>query len=265
MERSLANSGSRPTEPVDDAYVAITGVGGSVGPALAAAFAARGWKLALITRPGKEQIALDKLADLAGQLEGVAAFGANLDDEESALAAITAADERFGRPAALLNLAGGFTVRPATESGLNDVDTMMAKNFRSAVVATKTVLPSMLARQSGFVLAVGAGAALAAAPGRTAYAAAKAALAAYYRSLAAELKGSGVGAAIVHPMGTIDTPPNRQAMPNADFSAWISVDAVVEAALYLMAAAASSADAREPSDSSPVAGGRVRELELHPA
>lgn len=244
---------------------------------MAAAFVRRGWCVALFTRPGKERSALAKLAALVDSHDDVAAFGADLDEENSALSAITAADERFGHPAALFNLAGGFTVRPATESGMSDIDAMLAKNFRSAVVATKAVLPSMRARRSGFVLAVGAGAARQVAPGRTAYAAAKAALAAYFRSLSAELKGSGIGAAIVHPMGTIDTPPNRQAMPNADFSTWISVDAVVGAALYLMGSpspgagdleasgnAAPAVDAVPADVPSPVVRGRVPELELYP-
>lgn len=255
---------------VERGYIAVTGAGGSVGPSLAAALLQRGWRVALITRPGKEDLALDKLADLVpAEAPTVAAFGADLDDEASARAAITAADERFGHPAALLNFAGGFAVRPATESGLDDVDTMMRKNFRSAVVATKAMLPTMRDRGAGFVLAVGAGAATQPAAGRTAYAAAKAALAAYFRSLSAELRGSGVGVAVLHPMGTIDTPPNRQAMPNADVSKWISTDAVVEAALYLMSASASLPSGAEPDDgnaaASGAASGRVPELELFPA
>ncbi|HZJ09371.1 MAG TPA: SDR family NAD(P)-dependent oxidoreductase [Trueperaceae bacterium] len=268
------STGSAANEPPQDSYIAVTGAAGSVGPAMAAAFLQRGWRVAMLTRPGREGSALDKLAELdaAHDDDRVAAFGANLDEPRSAIAAVSAADERFGHPAALLNLAGGFTLRPATESGLDDVDAMMAKNFRSAVVATKAVLPSMRARGGGFVLAMGAGAATQAAPGRTAYAAAKAALAAYFRSLSAELKGTGIGAGILHPMGTIDTPPNRQAMPNADFSSWIGVDAVVEAALYLMAASTASpqlapttADAIGTGHGGPLASrGRVPELELYP-
>ena len=245
--------------------MALTGAGGAVGPSLAAALVARGHKVALLTRPGKERAALRKLADLAPvHGDSAAAFGADLTDESAALAAITAANQRFGQPAALLNLAGGFTVRPATEAGLPDVDEMLGKNFLSAVVTTKAVLPSMQDRGDGFVLAVGAGAASQAAPGRTAYAAAKAALAAYFRSLSAELKGTGIRAAILHPMGTIDTPPNRQAMPNADFSKWISPDAVVQAALFLMAMGRPSPG--ESAGEGPIgAMGRVPEIELYPS
>ena len=230
-----------------DNYLAVTGAGGSVGPALAAALLTRGFQVALLTRPGKERAALQRVAQLTtgNDEHAVAAFGVDLTDEPSMRAALSAADQRFGHVAALFNVAGGFLMRPATEAGTDDVEQMMARNFHTAVTATKAVLPGMLARRSGFVLAVGAGAASQASPGRTAYAAAKAALAAYFRSLSSELKGTGVSAGILHPMGTIDTPPNRQAMPNANFASWLGVEAVIEAALYQMSG-----------------GGRVPELEL---
>lgn len=225
-------------------YLAVTGAGGSLGPHLAAALLAHSLPVALFTRSGKEQLALDGVAQLqasvgvgSGRDDGtppeVAAFGVDLTDQDSVQAAFRAADERFGHPAALFNVAGGFTMRAADVSGTEDLERMLGHNFHSAVNATKAVLPGMLARRTGFVLAIGAGAARQPAPGRTAYAAAKGALAAYFRSLSAELRGTGVEAAILHPMGTIDTPPNRQAMPQADFSSWLSPAAVVEAALFL--------------------------------
>lgn len=241
----------------------MTGAGGSVGPAIAAALLERGWQVTLLTRPGKERTALDKVAQLVSGLrsEDVAAFGADLTEPAEVGSALAAADQRFGHAAALLNVAGGFAVRPATEVGSPDVEEMMAKNFYSAVTATKAALPGMLDRRSGFVLAIGAGAARQPSPGRTAYAAAKAALAGYFRSLSAELAGTGVGAGILHPMGTIDTPANRQAMPNADFGSWISVGAVVEAALYLMAAGGPKTE--NAAAGAAGAAGRVPELELY--
>ena len=52
------------------------------------------------------------------------------------------------------------------------------------------------------------------------YAAAKSAVLRLTESLADELKGAGVRANCVLP-GTIDTPPNRAAMPKADSSRWV--------------------------------------------
>jgi NAD(P)-dependent dehydrogenase (short-subunit alcohol dehydrogenase family) len=51
-------------------------------------------------------------------------------------------------------------------------------------------------------------------------------------SLAAELKDSGISVNCVLP-STIDTPQNRQAMPDADFSAWVTPEAIAEVILFL--------------------------------
>src|SRR5690606_14849781 len=97
-------------------YIAVTGAGGSVGPAIAAALLERGWQVTLLTRPGKERTALDKVAQLVSGLrsEDVTAFGADLPEPAEVGSALAAVDQRFGHAAALLNVAGGFAVRPAT-------------------------------------------------------------------------------------------------------------------------------------------------------
>jgi NAD(P)-dependent dehydrogenase (short-subunit alcohol dehydrogenase family) len=64
------------------------------------------------------------------------------------------------------------------------------------------------------------------------YAAAKAAVAFYLRSLERELGGAGVRAAIVYPLGPIDTPANRAAMPDADPAGWTDPVAIAEALLF---------------------------------
>jgi NAD(P)-dependent dehydrogenase (short-subunit alcohol dehydrogenase family) len=51
-------------------------------------------------------------------------------------------------------------------------------------------------------------------------------------SMAAELKEAGINVNCVLP-GTIDTPANRQAMPNANFSHWVKPEAIAEVILFL--------------------------------
>ena len=222
------------TSPRAGAYAAVTGAGGSVGPHLAAALSRLGWPVALFAAPGREEAARD--AVLA--LEPTARLrwaGVDLRDEAAVRRRFEGFDAASGSCAVLLNAVGGFAAKPAHEADLADVAAMVEENLVTVVNATRAVLPGMIARGEGFLLAIGAGAALQAAPGRTAYAAAKAAVAGYYRSLAAELAGTGVHAAVLHPMGTIDTPANRAAMPGADTSRWIAVERIVAAALYLAA------------------------------
>jgi NAD(P)-dependent dehydrogenase (short-subunit alcohol dehydrogenase family) len=66
----------------------------------------------------------------------------------------------------------------------------------------------------------------------------KAALAMLVRTVALENKDAGLTANVVLP-GTMDTPANRKAMPNADFSKWIQPSDVVNLVLSLTADRAS--------------------------
>lgn len=231
-------------------FAAVTGAGGSVAPFVAASLLKAGHTVALFDRTGKEERILarePRLAEAASEGR-LFAYGADLSSEDATRHAFTSAMERLGACHTLLNLAGGFSMAKAETSSLADLEQMLDANLRSGVNATRTVLPAMLERGSGFVLAIGAGEALSPSSGKTAYAAAKAAVAAYFGSLAAEVGRRGVNVAVLHPIGTIDTPANRQAMPDADPSTWIALDAVVEAIDYL---------AGRP------ARGRVHELKLH--
>lgn len=224
------------SSPAPGTYAAVTGASGAVGPHLAAALAARGWPVALVAGPseGSGESARDAVLALAPDAR-LGYSGIDLRDESAARRQFEAFEGAVGACSVLLNAVGGFAAGPAATVDAGFVAGLVELNLLTVVNATRAVLPGMLARGQGFVLAFGAGAASSAAPGRTAYAAAKAAVAAYMRSLAAELAGTGVHAAVVHPMGTIDTPANRAAMPDADTSRWIPVSRLVEAALYLAA------------------------------
>jgi NAD(P)-dependent dehydrogenase (short-subunit alcohol dehydrogenase family) len=98
-------------------------------------------------------------------------------------------------------------------------------NLTAAFYAARAVLPGMLARGRGRIVAVGSKAALEPMPRFTAYAVSKAALVALIRGIAAETKASGVTANVVLP-STMDTPANRKAMPDADFAKWVKPESV---------------------------------------
>jgi len=73
--------------------------------------------------------------------------------------------------------------------------------------------------------------------GAAGYCASKSALIRLVEVLSAELKPHGVNVNCVLP-GTIDTPANRAARPDADFSQWVPPEAIGEVIMFLCSPAA---------------------------
>ena len=73
--------------------------------------------------------------------------------------------------------------------------------------------------------------------GYSAYSASKSAVLRLTESMAAELKNSNINVNCIMP-GTIDTPQNRKAIPNGDFSKWVEPEAIAEVILFLISDAA---------------------------
>jgi NAD(P)-dependent dehydrogenase (short-subunit alcohol dehydrogenase family) len=105
-------------------------------------------------------------------------------------------------------------------------------NLKTAVIACRAALPHLIARGSGRIVNVGAGAAGRAGAGMGAYAASKAGVERLTESLAEELKDRSINVNTVLP-GTLDTPRNRQDMPQADFKRWVQPEALADVIAFL--------------------------------
>ena len=139
---------------------------------------------------------------------------------------------------ALVHLVGGFSGgSPLTETSDQTWDGMMNLNLRTAFCAMRAVLRPMTAAGKGRIVAIGSRAAAEPSPNFTAYAVSKAALVALVRIVAAEGKKSGITANIVL-TSTIDTPQNRKAMPEADFSKWVTPQSIANWIVWLASGAA---------------------------
>jgi len=205
----------------------VTGGAGALAEAVAGRFAAAGARLVLVDR------AAEALRERAAAC-GAVPLAADLAEADEAAAMAAEVEGSVGPVAGLVHLAGAFAAAPAADAGRELYDRLFDANVRSLVNAVRAVLPPMLARGDGFVAGVssnvvwdGAGAASLAL-----YAAAKAAVAFYLRSLEREVRGAGVRVAIVYPLAAIDTPANRRAMPDADPAGWVDPAAIAEALLF---------------------------------
>ena len=97
---------------------------------------------------------------------------------------------------------------------------MFDVNLNSTFYLLRAALPAMRRTRNGRIIAIGSRAALEPGAGVGAYSASKAAMVSLVRTVALENKDAGITANVILP-GTMDTPANRKAMPNADFSKWV--------------------------------------------
>jgi len=219
-----------------DRVVIVTGAAGNLGTAVAQAFETAGAKLVLVDRDP------DRLPHLFPKLAGSAdcylAAPVDLTDEIAVKAMVDETLKRFGRIDVLVNVAGGYRGgTPVHETPLATWDFLLNLNARTAYTASSAVIPTMLRQGSGKIVNVAARAALQGAAKLGAYSASKSAVMRLTEAMAAELKNDGINVNCVLP-GTIDTPDNRTAMPNADTGRWVQPEALADVILFLASDAA---------------------------
>ncbi len=135
---------------------------------------------------------------------------------------------------ALIHCAGGFRWSHITDISDDDIDFLMAANLRSSLLMLRAALGPMKERGFGRVVFVSSKSTLAPGVGEGTYAATKAGINALVTSAAAEVAGADVTVNAVLP-SIIDTPANREVMPDADFSTWVSRESIAAVILALIA------------------------------
>ena len=214
--------------------VVITGAFGALGQAVARTFAGRGARLALLDVTPQPPPAIRAELGAAPLVFG----GVDLSDMEATRRAMAATAMRFGGIDVLVNIAGGFRWEKLEDGEPETWDQLYAMNLRTAVVCCKAALPALIERGGGRIINIGAGAAAArAGAGMGAYTASKAGVQRLTESLSEEVKDRGVTVNAILP-GTIDTPRNRADIPDADFSRWVSPEAIAEVIAFLASDAA---------------------------
>ena len=210
----------------DGVYI-VTGAGGGAAGGIARVFHDAGARLALVGRSEAS------VRDLAREVEALP-LGADLTSLDEARRVVEETRRALGRVDGLIHTAGGFEMGPAEAPDAALFARMFDVNVRTLYCSVTAVLPGLLAQRAGFIAGFSTGSVWSGspAPGMTAYAAAKAAVAMYLRSLEAEVGTRGVRVAVVYPIGPIDTPRNRQDMPRTDPSQWIDPAEIGTALLF---------------------------------
>jgi NAD(P)-dependent dehydrogenase (short-subunit alcohol dehydrogenase family) len=204
----------------------VTGGTGALGRAVTGRFLREGYRVAVTFRSSEEWKALEREHPGPARDGALLGFDCDVTQDEPVRLAVAQAAERFGSLRVLVHLAGGYRGgQPVESADERTVRGMIELNLISAFWAARHAIPHVKRGGAGRLLFVSSRGAVEYYPGAAAYAAAKLGLHALVQTLAKELKKSGVTANAVLP-SMIDTPANRAAMPDADFSAWVPPDAV---------------------------------------
>lgn len=186
----------------------VTGSDSGIGRAIALALAEAGADVAVSYRSKRE--GAEEVAGLIGAM-GRRVFFEQMDvaQPDSIASYFASVSRELGPPDILVNNAGidGKTGDVA-EIGIEDWDQVIQVNLRGPFLCIRQVLPGMIQRGKGVVLNITSVHEVIPWAGHTAYCSAKAGVAMMTRSLALELRDSGVRVVALAP-GAIRTPINR--------------------------------------------------------
>jgi NAD(P)-dependent dehydrogenase (short-subunit alcohol dehydrogenase family) len=207
----------------------ISGGTGALGRALVARFLAAGDQVVVPWIMKRELEAIEAEETDALRRGRLVLIEADVAEEAGARRVAEAAP----RVESLVNAVGGYAGgKPLHQTELELWDRMYRMNVRTAVALSRAVLPGMLARQRGSIANIASRAALDLPAGLGAYASAKGAVLSLSQILQKEVGDRHVRVNTVIPT-TIDTPANRAAMPDADFSLWTPPTAIAEVIYWL--------------------------------
>ncbi|ACV13139.1 short-chain dehydrogenase/reductase SDR [Halorhabdus utahensis DSM 12940] len=215
-----------------DHVVLVTGAGGALGSATAEAF----------LDAGATVCAADVIAPsadgylLAAEQEGLQTYQADFTDEPAVQALVETILADHGRLDALVCVAGTWQGgNPVDKTGTDTFDVLVDVNLRTAFLATKHALPH-LRETGGSIVTVSSKSSLEGGSGDALYRASKAGVRLLTESIAVENEGTVRANAILPDV--IDTPANRDMMPDANHDEWVDPADIADVIQFLCSEAA---------------------------
>lgn len=214
-----------------DRVVLVTGASGALGSTVAAEFAA-----ADATVCGVDVVAPDD-EDALLDPDLVDFYERDLTDETAVADTVAAIVDEHGRLDHLCNVAGTWRGGdPVEETDADQFDLLFDVNLKTAFLASKHAVPH-LRQVDGSIVSVSARSSLEGGEGDGLYRASKAGVRLLTETLAAENRGDLRANAIMP--SVIDTPANREMMPDADHSTWVDPADIARVVAFLCSDAAS--------------------------
>jgi NAD(P)-dependent dehydrogenase (short-subunit alcohol dehydrogenase family) len=199
----------------------VTGAGGGIGRAVAAAFAAAGTRV--LVADLDPETAARTAAELGGEAEAVG-VGCDVASADSVDAAVAVAVERWGGLDLLVNNAGTMHIEAAASFPASAWERVQAVNAAGVVRCCQAAYPHLRRSEAGAIVNVASISQLRGQPGLLAYAASKGAVESLTRTLAVEWAPDGIRVNAVAP-GHVLTPMVERALadgslPEADVAGW---------------------------------------------
>lgn len=187
----------------NEKVVFLTGASSGIGRALAVELGRCGARVGLLARrAGELMLTVEEVERAGGE---AMALPADVRDYGAVERAVERVRERWGRVDVLVANAGMSTTTAGTDLNATEAGDVISINVIGVVNSVSAVLPGMLERGSGHLVAVSSLAAYRGMPKSGAYSASKAAVSTLFESLRIDLRRSGIFVTVIHP-GFIRTP-----------------------------------------------------------
>jgi NAD(P)-dependent dehydrogenase (short-subunit alcohol dehydrogenase family) len=218
----------------------VTGGTGGLGTAVTTAFLDAGWRVVVPWVVERELARMPKHPRLK-------LVRADLFDEKSALECAETAASNVDAPLrAVVNLVGGFASSGRVhETPIDEFESQLLLNLRATYLTCHATLPYLIKSGGGSIVCMSSRAAKRPFSGAAGYVTSKAAVLALVDALNVEYADAGVRVNAVLP-GVIDTPANREAMPDSDRRDWVAPEDIARTILFLAG-----------SEGSPISGAHV--------
>ena len=211
-----------------DGVCLVTGVGPGTGTALVRRFAAGGYRVAMLARDA------DRLAQLAAEIPGAAAFPVDLADLEALRAVLARITGELGAPSVVIHnaVAGGFGTFESVKP--EELEHRFRVNVTALLVLAQELAPAMAAAGRGAIVVTGNTSAWRGTAPFAGFAPTKAAQRILAESLARTLGPRGVHVAYVVVDAVIDVPWTRRAFPDRPDEFFIQPAGIADAVNHVV-------------------------------
>ncbi|MDJ1472633.1 SDR family NAD(P)-dependent oxidoreductase [Cytophagaceae bacterium DM2B3-1] len=202
--------------------VLITGAAGNLGSAVTERFLTEGYQVIAVVEP--------RTRHHFPENPNLTVKEANLFDEDAARIVVQQTYDQYPSLQAAVLLVGGFSMGNLVRTSYHEVEQMFELNFKSTYNVARPLFLRMQAHgNGGRLVLIGARPALESDAGADliGYSLSKSLIFKLAELLNVAGKEKNIVTSVVVP-SIIDTPTNRAAMPNADFSAWVKPEELAE-------------------------------------